>query len=72
MISQTVRLGPRVRRLSAEEMGVGYVQDDRDLRPASSPDTPLPTASDPNIEEVRTLLRDYSGVLLAGPPAELA
>src|SRR5690554_4989019 len=68
MSSQPVRLGPRVRRLSAEDMGVGYTQDDHDLRPASSPDTPLPAASDPDIEEVRALLRDYSGVLLAGPP----
>src|SRR5690625_1048960 len=68
MRSQSVRLGPRVRRLNAEDLGVGYVQDDHDLRPASSPDTPLPTASDPRIEEIRTLLRDYSGVLLAGPP----
>lgn len=68
MSTEPVRLGSRVRRLSAEDLGVGYVQDDHDLRPASSPDTPLPDTNDPAIEEVRSLLSNYSGVLLAGPP----
>lgn len=68
MSSQQVRLGPRVRRLTAEDLGIGYVQEDHDMRPASSPDTPLPDANDPSIQEVRALLRDYSGVLLSGPP----
>lgn len=68
MSSEPVRLGPRVRRLDAEDLGVGYVQEDHDLRPASSPDTPLPDANDPSIQEVRALLSNYSGVLLAGPP----
>lgn len=68
MTEERIQLGQRVRTLDAEDLGVGYVQDDNDLRPASSPDTPLPDETDPAIAEVRRLLHDYSGVLLAGPP----
>lgn len=63
------QLGSSVRRLSAEDLGLGFTTTAQESnRAASTPDAPVIDESDPEIQEIMDLLLAYSGVLLSGPP----
>ncbi|KNX39830.1 5-methylcytosine-specific restriction enzyme B [Roseovarius tolerans] len=61
-------LGQTVRRLTAEELEVGFAATANEGKAASAPDTPEVDLADPDALEVIDLLKDYSGVLLTGAP----
>lgn len=63
-------LGELVRTLTAEDLGIGFTATaaDDSERASSSPDAPTIDPTNPDVQEVISLLGQYSGVLLSGPP----
>ena len=56
-----------VRRLNADDLGVGYAARAETSPGSSAPDAPALQPDDPRLANVRRLLERYGGVLLSGP-----
>lgn len=58
----------KVRRLDADELGVGYAARALESPGSSAPDAPVLRADDPRLAEAVRLLRQFGGLILSGPP----
>lgn len=65
---EQVRVVRDVRRLDADDLGVGYVARAKASHGSSAPDAPLLQPEDPRLAEIVRLLERFGGVILTGPP----
>lgn len=68
MPSHFVDLVPGVRELTADDLGIGVQAAAAAGHASTSPDATVLTDSNPTVQLVRRLSREYGGVILTGPP----
>lgn len=59
---------PNVRRLTADDLGIGYAARAEASHGSSAPDAPTLRADDPRLTNIVRLLKRFGGVILSGPP----
>lgn len=59
---------PEIRRLDADDLGVGYAAKAKGSHGSSAPDAPVLHNDDPRLKAVLRLLQRFGGVILTGPP----
>lgn len=63
-----VAVVPDVRRLDADDLGIGYAARAETSHGSSAPDAPVLQTDDPRLVNVQRLLERFGGVILSGPP----
>lgn len=57
-----------VRKLTADDLDIGYAHQGQVAHGSSAPDTPLLEPDDPRLVTILKLLKRFGGVILSGPP----